>query len=361
MTSTPVEITSPVFSVDGTVVGELARDCVSLRVSEGIAGLRTLEARFLAVAAGVTGPPDGLLYLDGQSVDLGKAVTVSLGPESEQRYVFDGAVSALELILPDGEPPQVVVLAEDAMMRLRMTHRRRTYTDVTDADVVSSIAHEQGLDADVQADGPRYDVLQQVNQSDLAFLRDRARFLQAELWCTGRTLHFRTRANRQGTPVTLVHGSELISVRFCADLAHQRSEVVVTGYDAGQRQGVSESAGPDVIEGEATQGRTGARLVSQALGESSSCRVRDVALSSEEANAWARAEMLRRGRRFVSVSGATIGTPDLVVGSRLTLKLVGEPFEGDGYYVTQVTHSFDLRHGFRTLFEAQRSTLNEVA
>jgi phage protein D len=51
----------------------------------------------------------------------------------------------------------------------------------------------------------------------------------------------------------------------------------------------------------------------------------------------------------------------MVVGSRLRLELVGEPFEGDGYYVTKVTHTFEHRHGFRTCFEAERATLNEVA
>jgi phage protein D len=53
--------------------------------------------------------------------------------------------------------------------------------------------------------------------------------------------------------------------------------------------------------------------------------------------------------------------PDMVVGSRLRLELVGPPFEGGGYYVTKITHTFDLTRGFRTRFEAERSTLNEVA
>ena len=84
-------------------------------------------------------------------------------------------------------------------MRLRMTRRMRTYTKVTDADIVDQIASEHGLQTDATVDGPRYDVVQQLNQSDLAFLRERARLVQAELWCTGRTLHFRSRTSRRGT------------------------------------------------------------------------------------------------------------------------------------------------------------------
>ena len=361
MTEAPLAIASPVFTVDGDLCRDLVRDCVRLEVSEGVEGLRTLEAHLLAVDSAATGPQDRLRHLDGTTVDLGRALGVALGPDDSQRRVFDGVVSAIELVLADGEPPTVVVLAEDALMRLRMTRRLRTYSQVTDADIAQAIAADHGLQSDVSADGPRYDVVQQLNQSDLAFLRERGRLVQAELWCSGQTLNFRTRPARHATEVTLVYEAELLSVRLLADLAHQRSEVVVTGYDADQKQVIHERAGPDAIEAEVSGGRTGSRLVARALGDSTTMRVREVALTSEEANAWAHAEMLRRGRQFVTVCGTTNGTPDLVVGSRLTLNLVGAPFEGGGYYVTRVRHTFDLRRGFRTRFEAERATMNEVA
>lgn len=361
MTEPAVPITAPVFVVDGDVVPALARDCVRLQVAEGVAGLRTLEVELLAAGGGSTDPPDRLRHLDGSAVDLGKELRVALGPDSQQRYVFAGAVSALELLLDDAAPPRVVVLAEDALMELRMTRRARSWRQMSDQDLAAAIAREHGLGADVQVPGPTYDVVQQVNQSDLAFLRERARLVQAELWCTDRTLHFRERTSRQGTALTLVRGSELISVRVVADLAHQRSEVVVTGYDARQRRTVDERAGADVVQAETSGGRVGPVLVRQALGDCTTLRVREAALNAEEGAAWARAEMLRRARRFVTVVGHTNGSPDMVVGSRLTLERVGGPFDGNGYYVTEICHTFDLRRGFRTRFEAERSTLNGAA
>jgi phage protein D len=360
MTEPVIAAVAPVFTVGGQLSGELARDCVRLEVCEGVEGLRTMEAWFLAVGRDASGPPQPMLHLDGDTVDLGREVRVSLGPDGVQRHVFEGVVSAVEAHFGDGEPPLVVVLAEDALMRLRMTRRMRSYTNVTDARIASQIAGLHGLDDDTAADGPSYAVVQQLNQSDLAFLRERARLVQAELWCTGRTLHFRTRAKREATTMALVHGGDLLSARFCADLSAQRSTVVVTGYDASKQRPIDERAGPEVIDAEISGGRTGPRLVETALGASTSFRVREAALTSGEAGAWARAEMARRGRRFVTVTGTTRGSPDMVVGTRLRLELVGAPFEGAGYYVTHVTHSFDQVHGFRTRFEAERATLNEV-
>ncbi|MDR7081025.1 phage protein D [Arthrobacter ginsengisoli] len=361
MTDQLFGISAPVFTVGGRAAASMGRDCVGLQIDQGIDGLKTLRAQLVAVGAGATGPPAPMMYLDGRTVDFGSALQVAIGPAQAQRVAFEGVVSALEAVFSDGQPPYVVLSAEDALMRMRMTRRMRTYRDVTDAQIATSLAEEHGLQVDVDLDGPRYDVVQQFNQSDLAFLRDRARRLQAELWCTGSTLHMSARARRDGTELTLVQGNQLLSVRLSADLAHQRSEVVVTGYDAGRAEGIEERAGAEVVDAEISGGRTGARILQQALGAAASFRVRDVALTGQEAGAWARAEMLRRARAFVTVAGSTRGSPDMVVGSRLTLSCVGGPFEGSGYYVTHVRHTFDLAHGLRTDFEAERATVNEAA
>lgn len=361
MTETLLGLASPVFTVARQAVGALTRDCVRLVIDEGVEGLRTMEAQFVASAIGAPGPPGPTLHLDGSEFDFGTDIEVAIGPEGNQYVVFEGSVSGLEIVLGDSEPPRVVLLAEDKLMRLRMTRRMRTYTDVTDADVVRQIAQEHGLDADVSAEGPRYDVLQQVNQSDLAFLRERARLLQTDLWCQGRTLHMSDRPARQGEKITLAHGADLLSCRISADLAHQRTEVTVGGYDARAKAVIDERAGTDTIDAEASSGRTGPKVLERALGASAGIRVRDVPHTTAEASAWARADMLRRARRFVTARGVTRGTPQLSVGSQLRLEFVGAPFEGDGYYVTQVTHTYDNVRGLRTSFEAERATLNEAA
>jgi phage protein D len=352
----------PVFSIGGKVVPSLARDCVRLEIEEDVGGLKTLRLQVFATGAGATGPPDRMIYLDGGVVDFGKTLTVAIGPDGGQRVVFDGTISGIEAVFDDGQPPLVGIFAEDALMRLRMTRGFKTYTEITDGGLAVEVANRHELDCEIDVDGPEYDVVQQLNQSDLAFLRERARRVQAELWCDGRTLHMASRSRRPGTRLTLVQGNQLLSVRLCADLAHQRSEVAVTGYDAATKDVIDERAQADAIDAEITSGRTGPRLVEQAFGRPSvSLRVREVALATTEASAWATAEMLRRGRRFVSVVGTTRGSPDMVVGSRLTLQDVGAPFEGEGYYVTHVRHTVDLVRGLRTWFEAERATVNEVA
>jgi uncharacterized protein len=345
----------PVFEVDGSLRGELTRDLLRLEVEETTAGLKTLSARLGETEAypEMHGFPG--LYLDGSVVDFGRKVEVSLGPTGSARMVFRGFLSAIELVRAG--TPEVVLLAEDRLMDLRMTRRMRTYHDASDEDVAREIAAAHGLTPRVDAPGPTYDVVQQWNQSDLAFLRDRAERIQAEVWVDDGTLHFQSRGTRTGTEITMVAGNDLLEVSVRADLAHQRTAVRVSGYDAPARAHIQEEADGGAVRSEAADGLTGPQVLARAFGDRVSHRVRDVPLTSEEARAWARAEMLRRARGFVTAVGTTHGTPEMVVGSRLTFQQVGAPFDGGGYYVTRVLHTYDGNDGFRTRFEAERATV----
>jgi phage protein D len=358
MTEALYVATAPVFQVDGQTARSLARDLVALEVEETTRGLKTLQARFLDVGPTAGASAEGSLYLTGDPLDFGKRLTVAIGPQDGARTIFKGTVSGLQADFAEGQEPAVTVFAEDALMKLRMTRRSRTYEQVSDADIASRIASDHGLTPAANADGPTYDVVQQANQSDLAFLRDRAWAIGAELWADDTTLGFATRGNRTGTELTLVRGNHLISARLLADLAHQRSRVKIAGYDAQARAQILEEAGADAVQGETAGGESGPAVLERALGERVSHRVRDVPLTDGEARAWAKAELLRRARAFVTVSGTTSGSPDMIVSSRLTLERVGRPFEGGGWYVTRVRHTYDLERGHRTHFEAERATVS---
>lgn len=352
---------APVFEVDGLVKRALVRDVLRLESEETTAGLKTLTARFIAHGPVAGSPQEMQLYLDGTVLDFGKRLAVSIGPESGARTIFRGFISGLEACFHEGREPEVVVFAEDQLMSLRMTRRSRTYENVTDAEIVQAIATEHGLAAETDADGPTYDLVQQWNMSDLAFLRERARLLQAEIWIQDETLYFQTREKRTGTALTLIYGNHLLDLQARADLAHQRTAVKISGYNASAHEKIDEEAGSNTIETEIVDGRTGPAILQRAFGERISYRVREVPITEGEARAWARAEMLRRARSFVTIVATTRGTPDMMVGSRVTLERVGQPFNGPGYYVTRVCHTYDLQHGHRTRFEAERATIQEGA
>ena len=318
-----------------------------------------MVAHFAAIAPDSDGSDEQLSYLDGQVLDLGSGIGVTVGPHAGERKIFTGTVSALEVCFEEGEVPYVTVFAEDALMRLRMTTRTATYTDSSDADVVTAVAGEHGLGAQPDVDGPTYPVIQQWEQSDLAFLRDRAQRLDAELWVDADdVVHLAGRERRPGPDITLVQGNELIGLTARVDVAHQRAEVELRGWDHRSVEAVSHVADGAVVAAEVTSGRTGVQVASQLFPGSSIRRSRRDVLDQPMAEAFATAEMLRRARAFVTVDGTTSGTPDLVPGAKLDLRRVGRPFEGAGYRVVHAHHSFDLITGYRTRFRAERPSVS---
>ncbi|MEW5770361.1 MAG: contractile injection system protein, VgrG/Pvc8 family [Pseudomonadota bacterium] len=354
--------TLPEIQVGGRARPELARDLASLSMEEDIEGMKRLHFTLVAIGPRAGATAEGLNWLDGQVLDFGSELSVSMGPSDARAPVFKGKVSSLVLEMRQGRAPEVDCLAEDRLMELRLTRRFKTYESVSDADLVREIAARHGLAAQVAVDGPTHAVVQQWNQSDLAFLRERARRLAADVWVSDDGLHMAGRAQRQGSRITLIQGNNLIEARIAADLAHQRGAVRVGGYDDGSRDGIDEEAGADVVTAEAQGSRHGVEVLERAFGAGrDSHRTREVPLDGRQAASLARAAMLTRARRFVTVAGVADGTPSLGVGSLLRLERVGPMFEGEGYYVTRVRHRFDLTHGYRTHFEAERAWIGSGA
>src|SRR5436309_5576380 len=169
------------ISVEGKDDPRLGLGLLNMMIVEQTSGLYRCEATFSnwgSINGGI-----GFLYFDRRTLEFGKTFKVKLGSDT----IFNGRILGLEAHFPEGHSPELTVLAEDRFQDLRMTRRTRTFTDVSDADVARQLANDHGLSPNVSLSGPTYKLLAQVNQSDLAFLRERARTVDAELWMEGRT------------------------------------------------------------------------------------------------------------------------------------------------------------------------------
>jgi Bacteriophage probable baseplate hub protein len=344
---------SPTIKLDGQKNDALGDALLSLFVEETMLGLSRCEAHFQN-----WGPKNNtvdFLFFDRQAVDFGKGFAVEMGPDPATE-VFKGRITGLEAQYPAQRDPELTVLAEDRFQDLRMERRTRSFEDMSDSDVISQIASQHGLTAQVDANGPTYRVLTQVNQSDLAFLRERAAAIDAELWVDDRTLHVQAHTSRNGGTVDLSYsreGRNLLEFMVLADLAHQRTSVRVSGWDVSSKDKFDEEATDSVVSGELNGDRGGSAVLGQALAQRKERIVCAVPLSQEEAQSIAKARYRERARRFLKGKGVADGNPGIRVGATLNITGLGPMFDGK-YYVTQARHAFDKRYGYRTTFETSR-------
>ena len=156
--------------------------------------------------------PTGFLYFDRQIFDFGKSLKITMGGGDASGVIFQGRVMGMEGRYLRSRPPELLVLAEDRLQDLRLTRRTRTFENLSDANLFQQVASQYGLQTNIDANGPTYRVLAQINQSDLAFLRERARAIDAELWIDDSTLNVKSRNRRETDDVTLTFGQGLLEV-----------------------------------------------------------------------------------------------------------------------------------------------------
>ena len=203
-------VSRPKVSLSGQVNNSLSTDILSVLVEETTEGLFRCEASFNNYGR-TSSHAAGYLYLGRDLLDFGKDFAIQLGAGDQARQVFKGRISGLEADYLYGGSGQLMVLAEDRLQDLRMTRRTRTFEDVSDAEVFRQIAQEHSLTPQLELNGPDYKILAQVNQSDLAFMRERARSINAELWVEDSSLFAKPRTERTLDAISMAYGVNLLS------------------------------------------------------------------------------------------------------------------------------------------------------
>lgn len=362
----PIQLSAPigvisadaVLRIDGEDQPELNAGLLSVLVEETTTGLFRCEARF--GNWGTRGRGVDYLYFDRRLIDFGKILTVHLGAGDGEGEVFSGRISAIEGQFSATEPPSIIVLAEDRLQDLRMTRRSRVFEEMTDADAFRQIAGEHGLQGEIDADGPVHQLLAQVNQSDLAFIRERARWLDADIWVAGQTLHVQKRARRSQSSddLTLTLGQGLLEFSVTADLANQHTALVVSGWDVAAKDQLSYTADDSTLGAELGGDASGASILQGALGERVDRLVHHVPLTGAEAQALAEAAFRAQARRFVYGTGLANGDARLRAGMRVLMNGLGALFDG-AYIICEARHIYARQAGggYHTEFVVERSGL----
>ncbi len=345
--TTGLKESRPKIFIGGEENAPLGGGLMSLLIAESTSGLYRCEAKF--GNWGTINSSTDFLYFDRRTLDFGKDFQIKLGSDS----IFQGKIMGLEARFPEGQSPEISVLAEDRFQDLRMTRRTRTFSDASDSDVINQIANDHGLSPSIDISGPTYAVLAQVNQSDLAFVRDRARAIDAEVWMDGSTLNAKSHTGRAGESLQMTYGNQLREFTVLADLAMQRTSVAVNGWNVSSKSALQYEATDSVISSELNGDTSGVSILQSALGARKEALAHTVPLNDQEAQYEAETFFKMSARRFVVGRGVAETKATLRVGAKLDLQGLGPLFNGK-YYVAEVKHIFDSAKGLRTEFRSER-------
>jgi len=352
LSTNEIFIASPIVEVDGQVNNMIQTLMFAMDMTESEQGLSSLELAFFNTAT-IEGRGNDFAfeYPDNDLLSIGKPVKIWAGDHNDPEEIFRGTISGLEMVIDDMEEPRLHVLAEDSLQKARLHRQTRLHGAGSIHSIVEPIATALGLQTDISGMNQQVDAQLQFNESDLAFIRRLLNRYDGDLQIAGDVLRIAPRSETHRNEVTLEQGSQLVSVRILADLAHQASNVTFAGWDvaAGRQISVRNDAGADLGPG---QGIMGAQLLRDAFDERSEHLSHAGVQNQAEAQALVNGCYSQRSRKFVSAEGVAEGNPRIRVGTHLTLRGVGPRFENT-YYVTRVRHHYDLSQGYRTQFHAE--------
>jgi uncharacterized protein len=293
-------------------------------------------------------------WSDASLFAVGNEVEISLGFVDDLHKVMLGEITSLEPTFSADRPPTLTVRGFDLRHRLGRGRKTRTFSKMKDSAIATQVAQGAGLRARVTDSQNVLEYVAQSNQSDLEFLRARARLIGYEVFVRDKVLFFRPPQHAAAPALRLTIGLDITEFTPRLSALGQVGGTSVRGWDAKTKHAV---VGTSAVE-PATMGGTalGSKRADRAFGRSSRVYV-DIPVPDR-----ARADQVARGQytdmalSFIQGEADGPGRPQVQAGSVVAVTGAGKTFSGS-YYVTSVTHSLVTNEGFRTSFDVRRTAV----
>lgn len=290
--------------------------------------------------------------LDSDLLGLEKKIEISSKTANGKSVtLIKGEITAVEPEFGEGMVAEVVVRGYDQMHRLYRQVKSKTYLNVKDSDLAEQVASTAKLVPQVEATKTVYDHLYQYNQSDLAYLTQRAWRIGYECFVDDGKLIFRQ--PKAGSPTSaLTWGKDLLTFRPRMTLAEQVDEVVVKGWDIQKRAEIIGRAAKGELYPKIEDSKQDAQKRGKELGKDGKMVIVDQAVHDQaEADIMASARLNELSGNFIEAEGEAFRRPDIRAGQVVKLEALGKRFSG-AYLVTGVTHSYTPA-GFKSTFSVR--------
>lgn len=287
---------------------------------------------------------------DRQRFYPGASVKIALGYLGKLSPVIEGEITALEPEFSADRAATLTVRGYDLRHRMLRSRRTAVYQKKSDPQIAEEIARHYNLLCQADPSTLVHDYVLQQNQSDLAFLQERARRIGFEVAMDGARLLFRKPPVRDAPALVLQHEDNLIEFFPRLTVAGPSAQLEVRAWSVQDKAPIVATAGRIDQTPMATSVKGG-----MDLGEAGKARIVDVPVATAaEARALAQSRFNAAALGYIAGPGRCIGNSALAAGQVVLIKGVGERF-GGAYYLTGVTHTYRPGSGFVTAFEARRN------
>jgi phage protein D len=288
-------------------------------------------------------------------IAIGKSISISLGYDSKLKEIFVGEIYRIDYNFSINKMNRIELVCFDKLFKLNRIRHSQAFVKMKDSDIAKKLAAEAGLQCDVDATKQTIDYLFQNNQTNLDFLKMRAKRIGYEVAIDGSKFIFKKdRYSKNSKCVTLNWGEGLIEFSAKVDSSNVLEEIVVSSWDPVKKEGVEGKAVAGNEAKVASPKKKGTQEVKSKIKDKAKNYKIDIPnLKASEAKSIAKAELARRSMDFLTATGTCVGNPDIKASKIITIKNVGTIVSGD-YYVVSCEHLYGA-NGYKTIFEAKNN------
>jgi Rhs element Vgr protein len=266
----------------------------------------------------------------------GKALTVSLGYDSQETKLFAGLIYRQGLQISQNGPSSLVVEATDKAMAMTLARRNAIFEKMTDGDVIKKLIGDAGLKATVSKTSPVQPSIVQYYASDWDLMLIRAQLNSMVAIVSAGEVKVAPPDTGVPPVLTLTYGDSILEFRAAMDASTQYAAGAIQSFawdPATQKLATSGSASASVTE----PGNISSAELAKVFGIKQFTQQTGGTLEAADLTDWSSAELLKarlaKIRGEVRFQGSGLAVP----GCMVTLAGLGDRFNGDAY-VSAVHH-----------------------
>lgn len=264
----------------------------------------------------------------------GKAIRVSMGYHGEDTLLFKGIIIS-HANRVNNNCAETTIECKDQAVKMTIAPKNKHYNDVTDSDIAEELTGNYGLDSDVASTSVTNHNLVQHNMTDWDFMVSRMDRLGMITLVNDGKITIQAPDIQNSAALDVQYGDNILEFHADIDARYQVKNVKVSSWNS-QTQSV-ETTDSD-YDGD-TGGNLSAGQVSDALNVDQLDIRSSAPLTEEERKAVANARKMKNTLAKIRGSVKFLGHSDIHQGDVLTLKGVGDRFNGPAF-VSALKHEY---------------------
>ncbi|WP_276669371.1 type VI secretion system tip protein VgrG [Thalassolituus oleivorans] len=281
------------------------------------------------------GSPEEQNFAVSESAELalGTEIEIDLGYSRTEQRVFKGILVKQHIQITRGGQSRLLIYCRDACYRMSLAERSAHYANSSDSDVMSLIASQYSIPADIETTNESHTDVVQMHESDWDFMLQRAERNGLVVLTQDGQLAIKS-VQLGSSSGQIVYGRNVQAAELQLDAQNQFEETKASAW-ASANQEVEQQDGTASLD---QAGKDSCAVLAEQAGGKALLLEGDGDLSATTLLNWANAAAARQQLAKIIGTLTIQGSHDIDAGSWVELQGFGARFNGQ-VYVGGVMHS----------------------